>query len=241
MNKFGQPIGLPLPSEWVPPAAPSQQRFEGQYCRLDVMDLQRDGESLLRSFAHDDGSMWTYLGIGPFATVEELQAGFRRYLELPDSLIYTITTDQGAVGSLSYLRINTQQASIEIGLVCFSPLLQRTTAATEAIYLLANHAFEVGYRRLEWKHDSLNDRSRAAALRIGFVYEGTFRKAVVYKGRTRDTSWLSITDDEWPRHRAAIHQWLQRSNFDDAAQQRVPLASFRLPEPRPNGEATSTA
>lgn len=233
-NEFGQPVGSQLPTGWTPPAVPTLQHVEGQYCRLDVMDLERDSESLLHSFQHGDDSMWTYLSIGPFTTVEELQTGFNRYLDLPDSLTYTITTSQGAVGSISYLRINAPQATIEIGLVCFSPLLQRTTAATEAIYLLAQHAFESGYRRLEWKHDALNDRSRAAAVRIGFIYEGTFRKAVVYKGRTRDTSWLSITDDEWPRHQSAIQQWLHQSNFDDNAQQRAHLGSFRLPDPQPN-------
>lgn len=227
VNEFGQPVGLSLPHGWTPPPVPTVNSLIGNYCRLDVMDLDRDAEALFTAFEHDDNSMWTYLGIGPFESPTDLQSGFAQYTELADSLTFTISTSAGAVGSMSFLRINPPHASIEIGLVCFSPLLQRTTAATEAIYLAADHAFSLGYRRLEWKHDSLNSRSRAAARRIGFVYEGTFRQAVVYKERNRDTSWLSITDAEWAQHQHAIQRWLEPTNFTNDGQQRAALGSFR--------------
>ncbi|HET9578546.1 MAG TPA: GNAT family protein, partial [Usitatibacter sp.] len=115
----------------------------------------------------------------------------------------------------------------------FSPLLQRTAAATEAIFLMLRRAFdELGYRRVEWKCDSLNAPSRAAALRFGFAFEGLFRQAVVYKGRSRDTAWYSIIDREWPARRAAFERWLDAGNFDEAGRQRARLAAFMPPTPR---------
>jgi len=115
----------------------------------------------------------------------------------------------------------------EVGHLVFAPHLQRTPAATEAMYLMMRHVFELGYRRYEWKCDALNAASRRAAERLGFTYEGTFRQHMVYKGRSRDTAWYSITDAEWPRLRDAFEAWLAPSNFDDQGRQLRRLADFR--------------
>ena len=134
-----------------------------------------------------------------------------------------------AVGVASYLRIDPVAGSIEVGHINYSPKLQRTVAATEAMYLMMRRAFELGYRRYEWKCDSLNAPSRAAAQRYGFSFEGTFRQAWVYKGRSRDSAWFSIIDTEWPALREAFERWLAPENFDAAGQQRVSLASLTAP------------
>jgi RimJ/RimL family protein N-acetyltransferase len=128
------------------------------------------------------------------------------------------------------MRIDRTNGVIEIGHLNFSPLLQRTTAATEAIFLMLSRAFDdLGYRRCEWKCDSLNAPSRAAALRFGFTYEGLFRQAIVYKGRNRDTAWYSIVDCEWSARRAAFERWLAPSNFDTNGHPLERLQSFRSP------------
>jgi RimJ/RimL family protein N-acetyltransferase len=127
-------------------------------------------------------------------------------------------------GTLSYLRIDPPNGSIEIGMVLFSEGLQRTTAATEAVYLLLRHAFELGYRRVEWKCDSLNAPSRRAAERLGFSFEGVFRQAMVVKGRNRDTAWYSMLDREWPLLQPAFDAWLAPANFDTNGRQRERLS-----------------
>ena len=130
------------------------------------------------------------------------------------------------VGIATYLRIDHANGTAEVGYITYGSALQRTTAATEAMYLMAAHVFDVvGVRRYEWKCDSLNEPSRRAAARLGFTYEGTFRQAVVYKGRNRDTAWFAITDDEWPDIKAAFERWLDPANFDERGQQRAPLAT----------------
>jgi RimJ/RimL family protein N-acetyltransferase len=135
----------------------------------------------------------------------------------------------------SYLRIEPAQGSVEVGHLQFSPLMQRTPVATEAMYLMMKHAFELGYRRYEWKCDSLNAGSRRAAARLGFTFEGIFRQAIVYKGRNRDTAWFSVLDSEWPALDAAFQAWLDPGNFDTDGRQRRSLAALRAarqsPEP----------
>ena len=146
-----------------------------------------------------------------------------------DPLFYAIL-DQAtnrAVGVAGYLRIDPRNGSIEVGHLGYSPLLQRTPAATEAMYLMMARAFELGYRRYEWKCDSLNEPSRAAALRLGFVFEGIFRQAVVVKGRNRDTAWFSVIDSEWPALKAAFVNWLAPDNFDEQGRQLARLSAFR--------------
>ncbi|WP_105247957.1 GNAT family N-acetyltransferase [Streptococcus suis] len=154
---------------------------------------------------------------------------FQTLLNSTDPYYFAIidqATNQ-AVGTFALMRIDTSHRSIEVGWVIFSPQLQRTRQATEAHYLLMNYVFEeLGYRRYEWKCDSLNQASQAAAKRLGFTYEGTFRQALVYKGRNRDTAWFSLLDHEWPDRKHALENWLADSNFDGQGQQKQPLSSF---------------
>jgi RimJ/RimL family protein N-acetyltransferase len=149
-----------------------------------------------------------------------------------DPLFFTLVglPDERPLGMASYLRIAAEHGSIEIGNIWFGTPLQRTTAATEAIYLLARHAFdELGYRRLEWKCNALNIPSRSAAERFGFTFEGIFRKHYVVKGRNRDTVWYAIVDDDWPAARAGFEAWLDPANFDEEGRQRHSLAELRVP------------
>jgi RimJ/RimL family protein N-acetyltransferase len=167
------------------------------------------------------------MSIGPFASESEMERAFASLVGLPDWLPYAILVDDKVVGFLSYLRIDPPGGVIEIGSIVFAPELQRTTAATEVIFLLLKYAFGLGYRRCEWKCDDLNAPSRKAAERLGFSYEGTFKKATHYKGRNRDTAWYAITDDEWPGIEKAFEDWLAPENFDNEGKQRQPLRAYR--------------
>ena len=225
----GQPVGFPVPG-WTPRPRPPRRPMAGRYCRLEPLDPARHGPDLFAANAADDGRMWTYLPVGPF----DGEAAYRRWLESvaggDDPLFHAVVDVAGgrAVGLCSYLRVDPPNGVIEIGHLQFSPRLQRTPAATEAMFLLIRRAFdELGYRRMEWKCDSLNAPSRAAAARLGFRFEGIFRQAVVYKGRNRDTAWYSIVDSEWPSRRAAGERWLEATNFDAAGRQIARLADLR--------------
>ena len=191
---------------------------------LRPLDAAADAEALYA--ASRDPGIWTYLPYGPYASAGDMQRDLEAFAASDDPLFFTIETD-GPAGVASYLRITPEHGAIEIGHIWFGTRLQRTTAATEAIYLLARHAFdELGYRRLEWKTNALNAPSRRAAVRFGFTFEGVFRKQQVVKGRNRDTAWYSMLDDEWPRIRQAFESWLAPENRDDAGRQLSPLASF---------------
>ena len=164
---------------------------------------------------------------GPFEDVASFAASLDQLRQTPALVPLAILLPDGTpVGVATYLRIDHANGTAEVGHISYSSALQRTTAATEAMYLMAAHAFDVvGVRRYEWKCDSLNEPSRRAAARLGFTYEGTFRQALVYKGRNRDTAWFAITDDEWPRLRAAFESWLDPANFDEHGQQRHRLTT----------------
>ena len=175
--------------------------------------------------AQGDPELWTYLSYGPLDTPAKLRDFYAEFDD--DPLFYALCPlpEERPAGVASYLHITPEHGTIEIGHIWFGPALQRTRAATEAIYLLAAHAFdELGYRRLEWLCNSLNERSRAAAGRFGFTFEGVLRQHMVAKGRNRDTACFSITDGEWPRVRARFERWLDDANFDDSGRQRRPLA-----------------
>jgi RimJ/RimL family protein N-acetyltransferase len=228
VNALGQPIGFALPG-WKPPPAPSRTPMEGRYCRLEPID-ERFAPDLYAAAAHDpDGHTWTYLPYGPPATEDE----YRQWLVatcLGDDPLFFVIVDAAlgrAVGQSAYLNIKPPQGSIEVGHVYFSPLVQRTRVATEAMYLLMRRAFETGYRRYEWKCDALNAPSRAAAERLGFSYEGIFRQAIVTKGRNRDTAWYAAIDSEWPRLSAAFEAWLAPENFDAGGRQKASLRDLR--------------
>lgn len=191
---------------------------------LRPLDADGDAESLYAE-SHPpaaDPGMWTYLPNGPYRDPAELRDALRIAEALEDPLFYTLVplpADRPA-GVASYLRITPEHGVIEIGHIWFGASLRRTTAATEAIYLLAANAFDdLGYRRLEWKCDALNQPSRRAAERFGFRFEGVFRSHMVVKGRNRDTAWFAITDDEWPAVRAGFRSWLSPDNQDGAGEQ----------------------
>jgi RimJ/RimL family protein N-acetyltransferase len=228
-NDFGQPIGTALP-HWTPRLHPPRASIAGRFCRVEPLDPSLHGDDLyacLGAPENNDGR-WTYLSCGPFENREHFQEWLRGVALEEDPLFFAIVDGRGrAVGVAAYMRIDRASGVIEIGHLNFSTQLQRTAAATEAMYLMLRRAFdELGYRRYEWKCDSLNAPSRRAASRFGFTYEGLFRQAIVYKQRTRDTTWYSITDAEWPARRAAFEAWLAAENLDASGIQRRPLAAF---------------
>jgi RimJ/RimL family protein N-acetyltransferase len=225
VNAHGQPVGVPLPG-WAPRPRPPRAVLEGRTCRLEPLDVARHADALFEANARDaDGRGWTYLPYGPFADREAYRAWMRATCLGDDPLFHAIvdTASGHAVGVASWLRSDPPAGSIEVGHLRYSPLLQRSVASTEAMYLMMRRAFELGYRRYEWKCDALNAPSRAAAARLGFTFEGVFRQAVVVKQRNRDTAWYSILDSEWPRLDAAFRRWLAPANFgaDGAQKERL--------------------
>ncbi|ACV34103.1 GNAT family protein [Accumulibacter sp.] len=227
LNPLGQPVGESL-ADWQVPPHPPGQILEGRLARLEPL-VARHAASLYAAHALDaDNRNWTYLPYGPFDTFDSYCAWIDRHCRGRDPLFYAIVerTSDAAVGVASYLRVAPASGSIEVGHINFSPRLQQTPAATEAMYLLMKHAFELGYRRYEWKCDALNAPSRAAALRLGLSFEGIFRQATVVKGRNRDTAWYAAIDREWPLLDAAFARWLDPANFDAAEKQRVALSAL---------------
>lgn len=228
-NALGQPIGDAVPN-WTERARPPRTPMLGRLCRLEPLDAAKHAAALHAAYAADsDERHWTYLPYGPFesaaaytAWVESMQAG-------DDPLFHAIVdlATQQPVGVASHLRIDPRMGTIEVGHLRFARALQRTPASTEAMYLMMRRVFdELGYRRYEWKCDSLNAPSVAAAKRLGFRFEGTFRQAMVLKGRNRDTTWLSILDSEWPALRTAFERWLDPANFDATGAQRRRLSDL---------------
>jgi RimJ/RimL family protein N-acetyltransferase len=177
----------------------------------------------------DNESLWTYMPDGPYLAYANFQANLSRKAASEDPLFFAIIDkfSQSAVGYASYMRIEPKHRCIEVGHIVYSPDLQRTAAATEAMYVMAKHAFEdLGYRRYEWKCNARNEPSRRAALRYGFQFEGIFRQHMIVKGRNRDTAWYSMLDREWPQRKASFERWLAPDNFDKAGVQRVSLSSL---------------
>jgi RimJ/RimL family protein N-acetyltransferase len=216
---------------WSPAGTPGRIALNGDLVRLEILDPPRHAESLYSS-SHAEGSeqLWQHLPYGPFAGRAEFDAWLEQRSVSADPLFFAVVDwkSMRALGMASFMRMAPEHGVIEIGHIWFAPELQRTRQATEAIFLLASDAFDqLGYRRLEWKCDSLNEPSKRAAERFGFTYEGTFRQHMVVKGRNRDTAWFSITDGEWPVRKAAFQAWLAPENFDDAGRQRRSLASLR--------------
>lgn len=201
----------------------------GRLCRVERLGPARHADDLFDANNRDKNRHnWTYLPYGPFESPGDYRAWMEAECTSEDPMFHAVI-DVGtrrAVGVASYLRINPGSGSIEIGHINFSPLLQRTPAATEAMYLMMRYAFELGYRRYEWKCDRLNEKSCAAARRLGFTYEGTFRQATVYKGRNRDTAWFSILDKEWPPMKDAFERWLAPDNFGGQGRQKKKLADL---------------
>jgi RimJ/RimL family protein N-acetyltransferase len=201
----------------------------GRFCRLEPLDPDRHADALHAANQLDvDGRSWTYLSYGPFPTAADHRAWVAEVCRRNDRLFFAIleAATGAPVGVASYLGIAPASGSIEVGGLHFSPRMQRTPIATEAMYLMMKRAFELGYRRYEWKCDALNAPSRAAAQRLGLSYEGVFRQATVYKGRSRDTAWYAAVDGEWPTLRAAFEAWLAPDNFDEHGRQRTRLSDL---------------
>lgn len=228
-NEYQQPIGPPV-SGWMPRPLPPRSAMLGRYCRVEPVDVQRHAADLYQAYSEAaDGRDWTYLFVGPFTEF----ASYRDYLAKAtagnDPLHHAIIdlASGKAVGTAALMRIEPAHGVIEVGHIVYSPRLQRTPAATEAMFLLLRRVFdELGYRRYEWKCDANNERSRAAAARYGFHFEGIFRQAIVYKERNRDTAWFSIIDSEWPAIRNGFERWLAPANFDAKGKQIAPLATL---------------
>jgi RimJ/RimL family protein N-acetyltransferase len=202
----------------------------GRFCRVEPLDPGRHAAELFAANSLDaEGRNWTYLFQEPFENLVSYRAWLEQVAKADDPLFHTIV-DLGtgkAVGVAAFMRSDRTMGVIEVGNINYSPLLQRRPAATEAMFLMMARVFdELGYRRYEWKCDLLNAPSRAAALRLGFQYEGLFRQAIVYKGRNRDTCWFSIIDSEWPRLKRAYERWLAPDNFNDEGKQRRSLGEL---------------
>lgn len=227
-NPLGQPIGAPVDG-WSPRPRPSAAVLEGRYARLERLDPDRHGRALHEANALDTtGANWTYLPIGPFESFEAYDAWLRRVAPGDDPWFYAVVDRASGrpVGVASYLRIDPAAGSIEVGHINFSPLAQRTSAATEAMFLMMQYAFALGYRRYEWKCNDLNAPSKRAALRLGFTYESVFRQHMIVKGRNRDTAWFSMLDSEWPARRQSFETWLAPENFDARGRQKVSLGAL---------------
>jgi RimJ/RimL family protein N-acetyltransferase len=192
------------------------------------LEPARQADELFAANAQDpSGRMWTYMSYGPFPSIDAYRTWAADAAASEDPLFHAIldARDGKAKGVAAYLRIEPAAGVIEVGHIALSPALQRTAAATEAMYLLMRRVFdELGYRRYEWKCDALNAASRRAAERLGFRFEGIFRQATLYKGRNRDTAWYAVLDKEWPERRAAFEAWLDPGNFTEDGRQHRPLA-----------------
>ena len=220
---------------WSPRPLPGRVTLQGRFCRIEPLDPDLHAADLFSAYCADSGRMWTYLPYGPFADLASYRAWMQGVCQRDDLYFYAIVDQvmRKAVGAAAYLRVDPANGSIEVGHIAYAPCLQRTPAATEAMFLMMRNAFELGYRRYEWKCDALNAPSRAAALRLGLSYEGVFRQAVVYKGRSRDSAWFAAIDREWPALQAAFEQWLAPANFDDQGQQHLRLSSLTAPNALP--------
>ena len=231
LNSCGHPIGQ-LVSDWREPPWPSLEPMQGHACRLEAIDPDRHAHDLFAANRLDEqGANWTYLPYGPFVSLSEYRTWIEHRCLGRDPLFFAIV-DAGtnrAVGVASYMDIKPASGSIEVGHLNFSPALQRTRAATEAMFLMMSRAFELGYRRYQWRCNALNVPSRLAAQRLGLSFEGIFRQATVSKGRNRDTAWYAAIDSEWPALRAAFGTWLAPNNFDEAGRQRVSLSVLTAP------------
>ena len=226
-NEFGQPIGPDVPG-WTARAETPRSPMPGRLCRVEPIDVERHAADLYEAYSEaPDGRDWTYMSGGPFADLKTYRAYAERMQASADPFHHAIIdlASGKAVGTAAFMRIDRPNGVIEVGHVAYSPRLKHTPVATEAMFLLMTRVFdELGYRRYEWKCDHLNAASRAAALRYGFQYEGIFRHATIYKGRSRDTAWFAMIDTGWPALRRGYERWLRPENFDAKGRQIERLA-----------------
>ena len=215
-------------AHWTPPPRPARETLRGRYVTLEPLAVDH-ASGLWPAFeGHDE--VWTWLPSGPFATQAAFRAHIAEISRPEDPLQHAVRMADGTLaGTLSLMRIAPASGSIETGGITFSPRLQRSREATEAVYLYMTWAFEAGYRRFEWKCNARNLASRRAAQRFGLSYEGIFRQAAVVKGQNRDTAWFAAIDSEWPALRAAFETWLAPENFDTDGQQKSRLSDLTAP------------
>jgi len=222
-----RPVG-PTLRNWAPPPRPdSTLTLEGRYARLVALNAEAHAALLFNAYDGHDW-VWDYMPVGPFASAAQFHRWMREAAAGDDPLFFAIhDTERDRWGGFaSYLRVKPASGAIEVGFIAMAPALQRTRAATEAMYLMMRWAFEAGYRRYEWKCDALNRPSRRAAQRLGFSFEGIFRQATVVKGRNRDTAWFSVIDTEWPALSEAFRLWLDPANFNATGQQHEALSDL---------------
>ncbi len=228
INQYGQIVNDPVP-DWRGAQILTRTPLIGRYCRLEPLDTARHSPDLYDAFALGDESDWTWLA-STQPTTPDAAAQWVEGKVMDDSLVPYAVIDAGsdhAVGVVSYMAIERLMGSVEIGHVTWSRKMKNTVSGTEAVWLLLANAFDHGYRRLEWKCDSMNVASRQAAERLGFVWEGRLRQKLVRKGRNRDSDMLSIIDSEWPQRDAELQAWLAPENFDPQGRQRHRLDAFR--------------
>jgi RimJ/RimL family protein N-acetyltransferase len=214
----------------TPAPLPSRTVLEGQFVMVTPLDPGRHTDALYTGSR--DEELWRFLFDGPFASRDNFLARMERKAASQDPLYFAIVERRSgeAAGYAAYMRITPEHRVIEVGDILYTPALQKTAGATEAMYLMARHVFEdLGYRRYEWKCHSMNAPSRRAALRFGFQFEGIFRQHMIVKGQNRDTAWYSMLDSEWPARKAAFERWLAPVNFDAEGRQRESLS-------RPKGQ-----
>lgn len=231
VNEFGQQVGDVVPG-WGPRPFPDAVSLRGRYVAVEPLSSAQYADLFAATCGPGDGALWTYRPVPRPTSLAGLWMHLAGLLEAPAMVTFALVPLEGpaagkAAGIASYQRIEPDHGQVEVAGVLLGASLQRTRAATEAIHLLMRHAFDdLGYRRFEWKCDSLNEPSRRAAARLGFVEEGRFRNHMVTQGRNRDTDWFSVTDTEWPALRVAHERWLAEDNFDEDGRQRRPLGDF---------------
>ncbi|MRS91233.1 GNAT family N-acetyltransferase [Enterobacteriaceae bacterium RIT714] len=228
-NQFGQPVGEAL-IDWQPRQHPARVELKGEYCSLTPLRTEHAAALFAAYALAPDTRSWTWLLREPDASVEDFTNWVASVCELSDPIHFTVIDNQtnAPVGTLALMRIDAKNGVVEVGHVHFSPLLSRTPMSTEAQYLLMRYVFDtLGYRRYEWKCNSLNAPSRRAALRLGFQYEGQFRQALVIKGHNRDTDWFSLIDNEWEAVSRAFQNWLAADNFTADGEQKRSLENWR--------------
>lgn len=224
-----RPVG-PALTGFSPPPAPGPTVILGRYMQLERIDVAAHADDLFHACVGHDW-IWDYIGVGPFSDFDEFRNWLASIETLKDPCFYAIRDQAtGKVpGFASFMRIDPRNGVIEIGFIVMTPELQRTAASTEAISAMISWAFRNGYRRVEWKCDSLNAPSIAAAKRFGFSYEGTFRQHMIYKGHNRDTAWFAIIDSDWTALEQAHRRWLDPDNFDSAGRQKQSLSALTTP------------
>lgn len=231
-NQYGDPLGLDMEPRETPSLPDRSVVLAGQYCRLEPLDADKHVADLFAGYQLDTtGQLWTYIPNGPYNNVEELHTWAQAAQAKADPFFYAIIDlkTNKAVGIASYLRIDPANHSIEVGWITFTPLMQRSPISTEAMYLMMKHAFDMGYRRYEWKCNALNAPSISAAMRLGMTFEGLFRQMAMPKGQNRDTAWFAIIDKDWPVAKAAFEKWLSPDNFDSHGTQKTALSDLTAP------------